>query len=998
LHSATVVGNDRVLFVGGLDTYGNRNSQQTALSSVTLWRPKTGSWETSPGLLGPRFAHEAIALPDGDVLVIGGTATADRDEPFGPFLATVELLGEKTTTARASMRLARVGHTATLLSDGRVMVVGGIGDDRAALVSVEIYDLKANSWTPGPSLATGRANHTATLLSDGRVLVTGGTDSDGNAVPHAEIWSRDSAAWSDAGELLAPRSKHVATLLKNGSVLLSGGYAHAERAARTLELWHPDSNAWTVASEVPTDLRDHHAALMRDGSVLLFGSDLYQRNAVVLVWLPDEPEQQHLDVAVGASVTELEDGRVLLAGGSRRQSSSASASLYDIKTDRWTATAPMHFARSGHRTVRLADGGVLVAGGIVTDNVRRDGDPATPLGEIWNPQTNRWTLTDDVSAVSNTDSNLPTRDSSASMETFSLPDGSTLGWNGNGTSLRKAGEQTWIPVAQDTRWSGLVGIVNAANDKTYAFRNADVPGHTFPRLEAVWLNMQARRWQPNAAGYVERESPAMLALSDTEIMVAGGASAVVQIWNSKTNEWRNTGWLPAPLRSPSILSLRDGGVMLAGRVMDNEATVVCALWNPDTSTWTECGRFDSDSIGERRAPVLRDLGANQTLLVYGNERALVRGADGSWVATKLDFPKNDSMPSPKDEVTAYTTDIGAVWNPLEKRWSDATDVLFAHRYGMQATRTPDRRWIFASRGNVLQWQPRERLFSRLPFNQAPESYLDSVVPINNAGCAVVWNNTRELSFAFGRGAYSPIIYARNFTAKSWSTDLGAPAAPLSATALLTKNNTLLLAGVSRDDIGGGAAWQSYRVTCDKVAALTPVRSLYLPTRTPSATKPEPVSTAARPQSRANATYLETWQETAMSLADSTRKNPQGTFIFGGIVLLLLIRLSNRWSVYVEDDDGHAPARTIDLAMLAISACALLLTLGAPWPVPRTLVLVLAAALIVFSAKRLWANIETPRNKVLFGVPLGACLVMCSLTIGSIITSRVYAIVDSLRDY
>jgi hypothetical protein len=123
-------------------------------------------------------------------------------------------------------------------------------------------------------------------------------------------------------------------------------------------------------------------------------------------------------------------------------------------------------------------------------------------------------------------------------------------------------------------------------------------------------------------------------------------------------------------------------VLIAGRSMEKEATVVCALWNPETSIWSECGRFTSDAQGERRAPVLRDLGTGQTLLVYGNEQALVRGTDGTWVATKLDFPKSDSMPYPRDDGTAFTSDLGAVWNPLEQRWMDATDVLFVHRHGM----------------------------------------------------------------------------------------------------------------------------------------------------------------------------------------------------------------------------------------------------------------------------------------------------------------------------
>ena len=977
LHTATVVGNERIVFAGGLDAYSNRYGQQTALSSVTLWRPKQSTWEAGPGLLGPRFAHAAVALPGGDVLVIGGAATADRDEPFGTFLATVERLGDKTTTTRAPMAFARVRHTATVLPDGRVMVIGGLGDDRTALNSVEIYDANSNKWLPGPPLAKARAGHTATLLADGRVLVAGGADADGAPVARAEIWS-SGGEWHDAGELLLPRSEHAATVLKDGSVLLSGGVAYGLRFARTLERWHADTNEWTVAGEAPLELRDHRAALQPDGSVLLFGSDLYNSGGVVLVWLPDEPEQQHLDAVIGASLTELDDGRILLAGGSRRQSSSASASLYDVKTNRWVAVAPLHFARSGHRALRLADGRVLVSGGQVTDDLRRAArrseesreERVVPLGEIWNPRTNRWTVTDDIGALAELPRAEPAQD---------------------------------IPgIAPDTRWSGLVGIVKAADGKTYAFRNADVPGRSFPRLEAVWLNSQANRWQPNTNGYVERELPAMLALSDTEIMVAGGASAVVQIFNTAANEWRYTGWLPVPMRAPSILSLRDGGVMLAGRSMERDATVVCALWNPATSVWSECGRFTSDATGERRPPVLRDLGTGQTLLVYGNEQALVRGADGTWVATKLDFPKGGSTPYPNDDPIAYTTDLGGVWNPLEQRWVDATDVLFAHRYNMQVTRTPDRRWIFASRGSVLAWQSHERVFSRLSLLRVPENNLDSAVPIND-GCAVMWNNTRELSYPYNGGAYVPGMFARNFTAGSWTSGIDAPSAPVAASALLMKGRTLLLAGTSRDAIGGGAEWQQYRVSCDQVLALAPTgaslaRALYLPTRPPSAEKAEPVKAAAPVAPPPQLSYLETWRATALGLARSVQDHIQGTLVFGGVVLLLLMRLANRWGTYHVEEDGRTPGRVIDLAVLGVSACALVAVIGVPWPLVRTLGLVVAASIIVFAAKRLWTNIESRRDKVLYGVPLGAGALLCALAIGSVIISRLYAIIDSLRDY
>jgi len=287
--------------------------------------------------------------------------------------------------------------------------------------------------------------------------------------------------------------------------------------------------------------------------------------------------------------------------------------------------------------------------------------------------------------------------------------------------------------------------------------------------------------------------------------------------------------------------------------------------------------------------------------------------------------------------------------------------------------------------------------------QPTERDLDSAALLDN-GCAVLWNNASQGVFGRGWGnlLYVPRMYVRNFTDNKWSSGLDAPTAPARASAFMRKGNTLLLAGASRDLVGGGGAWQQYQVTCDKIIALSPAGSiptqpLYLPTRPPRAPPPTAVQVPARPDLPAP-TYLETWQGTVFGLADSIRRYVKGTVFFGGIVLLLLVRLATRWGVYHVDEDGSAPGRTIDLSILGGSIALLLAAFGVPWQTPRMLLMVIAAAATVFAAKRLWANIEDRRNKILLGVPLGASALVCALGIGTLIISRLAAMVDSLRDY
>jgi len=123
-----------------------------------------------------------------------------------------------------SLNTARDSHTATLLSNGKVLVAGGVGG--AYLTSAELYDPASGTWTATGSLNTARGQHTATLLPDGKVLVAGGTlNSNGNnSLASAELYDPVSGTWTATGSLTTARFVHTATLLPNGKVLVAAGY------------------------------------------------------------------------------------------------------------------------------------------------------------------------------------------------------------------------------------------------------------------------------------------------------------------------------------------------------------------------------------------------------------------------------------------------------------------------------------------------------------------------------------------------------------------------------------------------------------------------------------------------------------------------------------------------------------------------------------------------------------------------------------------------------
>lgn len=105
------------------------------------------------------------------------------------------VVGAGNWSSAASMAFARVGHTATLLPNGQVLVTGGLGS-AGFLASAELYDPSTTTWLPTGSMGTARRGHTATLLPSGSVLVAGGkmsTDPEVGILASAELYEPEPA-------------------------------------------------------------------------------------------------------------------------------------------------------------------------------------------------------------------------------------------------------------------------------------------------------------------------------------------------------------------------------------------------------------------------------------------------------------------------------------------------------------------------------------------------------------------------------------------------------------------------------------------------------------------------------------------------------------------------------------------------------------------------------------------------------------------------------------
>ncbi|MGH3167052.1 MAG: Kelch repeat-containing protein, partial [Trebonia sp.] len=258
-HTATLLTNGRVLITGG---FQNQSSTDPT-NGAEIYYPNTHVFEPTSSMVSPRANHTAILLPDGSVIVMGGNTTA------GNYLNTVEqyLPLTATWTTLAAMPNALADHTATLLQDGRILVIGGQTSSGASS-AVYAYTPGTNSWATLASMPIALYGHTATLMFDGRVLVAGG-DTGGAFSKNSYIYDPGSNTWTASGALTQAREQHTATLLPNGTVMISGGLGTP--APTWVEVYHVDGSTWAPIGVFPAARTAHTMTLALDGKVYAIG-------------------------------------------------------------------------------------------------------------------------------------------------------------------------------------------------------------------------------------------------------------------------------------------------------------------------------------------------------------------------------------------------------------------------------------------------------------------------------------------------------------------------------------------------------------------------------------------------------------------------------------------------------------------------------------------------------------------------------------------------------
>jgi N-acetylneuraminic acid mutarotase len=598
--TATLLKDGEVLAAGGGcngSGYGcDAGSFEAPLHSAEIYNPATGTWTRTGSMRFGRQFFTATLLPGGDVLAAGGFAECDDDmcsdnrsaELYDPTTGKWSVTG--------SMRTSRDEQSATLLGNGEVLVAGGFTQEGFGsghnLSDAELYNPATGTWSPTASMVTARSGQTATLLSNGWVLVAGG------GTTSAEIYEPGRAIWVAPGAMGTARTDAAATLLPGGHVLMTGGdgpdgqpLASAEEflagpgplvavtpasvafggqqvgtssGSKTYQVTNVGTadlmaSGVTVTGTDPSDYRastDCTRAAVPAGETCTVSVRFAPRvpglrtAAVALsdnaplspqgpaitgygvgpnAWTPVGPMSSARE---DFSATLLPDGKVLMAGGQTDLNSLASAELYDPVTRSFSATGSLNDARAFPAATLLRNGQVLIAGGLATS------EAVLSSAELYNPATGTWSLT------------TPMQAAGYRLTSTLLPSGSVLVTGFSGTNTAE--------------------VYNPAN--------------------ATWTNTG-----PMTAS--QGFATATL-LPDGEVLLAAGGTSAAELYNSTTNDWTATGALKVARQGAVAALLPDGKVLVAGgETVTGKDLASAELYNPATGTWHATGSMRTGRYG-----------------------------------------------------------------------------------------------------------------------------------------------------------------------------------------------------------------------------------------------------------------------------------------------------------------------------------------------------------------------------------------------------------------
>jgi hypothetical protein len=242
LHTATLLAGGKVLLAGSYSTL----EQQTA----EIFDPATNTFVAAPQMTAKRAEHAAVALSDGTVLIMGGVVVCAVPAGNGfcddLHLSSAEVYSPATNsfTATGSMHVGRRLASAVVLKNGKVFTVGGADElgtgPEVATTQAETYDPSTKQFSTVANSNIGFWNASVALLADGRVLVCGGHNST-FSFGYAQVFDPSSQTFTAVPALNTPRLGAGAALLASGNIAIFGGTSDANAGLNSTEIFSPSN-------------------------------------------------------------------------------------------------------------------------------------------------------------------------------------------------------------------------------------------------------------------------------------------------------------------------------------------------------------------------------------------------------------------------------------------------------------------------------------------------------------------------------------------------------------------------------------------------------------------------------------------------------------------------------------------------------------------------------------------------------------------------------------